>query len=180
MAHGQRQGLADVLLPLLQRLAGQSVDEVDAQVVDAGALQMVYGLLHLPGAVAAVEESQHPVVEGLHSHAHAVDAQRFKGLGVGRRYVVGVGLQRHLGIGAEAPCRGDGLEYAPQLIGRECGGRAAADVDGAQCPAVQEVLAQPHLMAKRLGVGLPLVGAAGGGVEVAVYAAALAKGHVNV
>jgi len=41
-------------------------------------------------------------------------------------------------------------------------------------------MAALHLVYQGFHIFAALVGAAGGGVEVTVYAAALAKGHVNV
>ena len=73
--HIKRQDGLDIALPVGQRFAGEAVHEVDTDIADACLAQQPYGLRHLGSGVAATQEVQALVFEGLCPHGDAVDTE---------------------------------------------------------------------------------------------------------
>ena len=67
-------------------------DYVYADIAEAGAAERLEGAARAGGVVPAVHPAEHGVVQGLHAHAHPVDAERAQLGGVSGGHVVGVDL----------------------------------------------------------------------------------------
>ena len=90
MLYVEAKGAVDVALPLTERLARESVHQVDADILDAGIAQKADGTADLTGGVATVEEAETAVVERLGAHRNAVDGELRQGLGIFRGNVIRV------------------------------------------------------------------------------------------
>lgn len=75
MLYVEGEGCVNVALPIGECFARETIHQVDADITDAGIAEMVDGFLHLTRGVAAVEEIQPLVVEGLGTHGDTVDAE---------------------------------------------------------------------------------------------------------
>ena len=96
--HVEGQCGVDVALPVVKGLAGEAVHQVDADVADARIPKDGDGTADLCGGVAATEEAEALVVEGLGAHGDAVDAEPRQCLGVRDGDVVGVHLDGDLEV----------------------------------------------------------------------------------
>ena len=133
-------------------------------------------------AVAAAEEAQGVVGEGLHpegegSHPEAPPG----GAGVGR-HVLGVGLQEDPGRGRrEREVRAAGVEHAREVLGRQQRGRSPAEVHGVEGPGVApRARGEGHLGDQVLDEALAGGDARAQHREVAVRADGRAEGDVEV
>ena len=129
MLRVQDQHLRQRIQPLIQRLTRQAVDQVHAQIADAGSAD---GLGRLPDLVEGVDTpdaAQQVVIGGLDAQGDAVHpgpAQGAQGL-----YVTGgvrVGLHGDLRVAADIVPLADGLEDGLETGRAQVGGRAAADI----------------------------------------------------
>ena len=177
--HVEGDGLSEVALPAFVRFAGQAVDEVDADVVEAVTAATLHGFDGLPGVVASVQQTEGGVVEGLDAHADAVEGQAAEHGCVLLGQVVGIGLKGNLFAVAEAVDIGQGIEDLKEILLLELRRRAASEVDGTDGLALQVVATQGELFAQGPDVALPEV-VARGGVEVAIDAPRLAERYVDV
>ena len=125
MLHVERQGCGDVGIPLVEGLVGETVDEVNADVVDAGCAQAIDSTADVGSAMAAAKETQARVVEGLRPHADTVDGQRGEQRGEGGSDIVGIALDGNL-RGMRAV---DAGEEALELVGWKSAWRAPSDID---------------------------------------------------
>ena len=113
--------------PVALGLAGQAVDEVAAQVVEARLARGDHGVLHLLPVVAAAYELEDVVVRALHAEGDAVEALAPELGELAEDGAVGVGLKRHLAVLEHAA---GALELIPELdepVGPVVARRAAAE-----------------------------------------------------
>ena len=181
MLGAQVHGGPEVVLPALQGLVRQTVNEVQRHVGDLGLPGGGHGVADLLEGVDAAQAAQLLVVGGLHPQGDAVEAPAAQG--AERLPVPGgvrVGLEGDLGVFVQVVVLFHGLEQAAQPLGAQVGGGAAAEIH------------RVHPVALRPGGSLGQVGAQGlhifvhpclgpgQGVKVAVDALAFAKGHVDI
>ena len=179
VADGQGRELLQVGLPAGEGLAGEAIDEVEADVAEACFGSGLHGLERLLGAVAAVEQVQVVVEEGLHPDAEAVEEMHpDESLKKGRREVLGVGLKGDLLQLREVETAGNGVHQLTQLVEGEERRSAATKVDGMQGMGLLGT-AQLQLAAEGIDIGL-LAARGDGRVESAVGALAVAEGYVQV
>ena len=121
-----RHRLGELRRPVRHLLALARIDEIEAHPWKdrAGDCE---GAPRLGDVVHPPECLQRPVVECLHPHRQPVDpgsavAPEAPGLDRGR-----IGLERHLGVGGEFPCRRDRLEHRGHGLGRHQARGAAAE-----------------------------------------------------
>ena len=110
MLHAETQCLIDILLPLLQRLVGQGVHQVDTDIRVAHVLRQAYNFLCLLAAVPAVEEREFRIIERLHADAQSVDTHLPPRLEFGFGHVRRIGFDGHLfgllhGQCVQQPCQ---------------------------------------------------------------------------
>ena len=167
--------------PVLKRLAGQAVHQVQGHIAKARLADALEGRHGLGVGVGAAQLLEHIVVVVLDAHAHPVEAlsphpvQQLVGDGIG------VALEGDLRVGGHIEVSADGGHDDGDGVAAEVAGGAAAEVDGI------------HPVAGGQGAGLLDVGAdgvqiavhqgvilAGHGVEVAVIALAPAEGHMDI
>ena len=188
MLYVEAKGAVDVALPLTERLARESVHQVDADVADAGFPQSADGLLHLISGVAAMEEVQALVVEGLGTHRDAVDGELGQGLGIFRGNVIRVTFDGDFNP-TPNPSRGWGelihliyiYKELAQLVGGQLAGGSAAEVYrvNSLSSLLSPLSSDHHLPTHRINVALTQTGV-GSGVEGAIDAAAFAEGYMYV
>lgn len=94
--HTERDGLVETIGPVVECLAGEAIDEVDADVGEPSLLQAVHGIDGLLGRMATPYEAQGAVVKGLYAQAYAVDGEGAQPLYVLFGEVVGVGFEGEL------------------------------------------------------------------------------------
>ena len=175
-------------LPVGERLARRAVDEVEADVVEAGRARPVDGGGHPHRVVGAVEGAQDVVDRRLHAEADPVEAGRPQLLEVPRRDAVGVGLRGDLDVVGQAELGRRARHDRAEVGGLQQRGRAAAEEDrlDLDVAVAQHVAGEADLADRRLGVrrpaGADLVAELEGGVgvEVAVAAAHAAERDVDV
>ncbi len=126
----QRRGLLEVVAQGLDASARQTEDQVDRYRSKAGCQGELGRAPCRRAVVAAAEEAQLVVVEGLNAEGQNVDAKPSPGLEARLVDVFRVGLEvePRSGIGAERPT--DRVEQARQVFGLEQRRRAAAEIDG--------------------------------------------------
>ena len=172
--------MVDVGLPVGEGLPGETVHQVNADVAEARLAQNIDGLMHLSGTVAAVQEAQTSLVEGLGTHRHAVDAELQQRCSIAGTDVVGVALYRNLtgGLSACKPCLVQGGKELRQVSRGQLAGGAAAKVDGSEglCQFLD-----PHFHLPAECVNVPLASVEGcRRVERAVDATRPAEGYMYV
>ena len=89
----------EVAVPLVGIGGGETVDEVEAEVVETSLFGPTDTLAGMFGIVAAAEIIQIVVEETLYADAEPVDAQFAQGRKVINRQGVGVGFEGDLGVG---------------------------------------------------------------------------------
>ena len=173
--------------PVVEGLPRRAVDEVEADLLEAGLARPVDDGGDAQGVVGAVEGGEHAVDRRLHAEAEPGEAGLAQRLEVREGDAVGVGLGGHLDAGGEAELRGDRGQDRREVTRPEQRRRTAAEEDGDRQVAVaQDPPSQPDLRDRGLGVRRParpgLVAQLGGGVgvEVAVAAPDRAERHVHV
>ena len=174
--HDPGQGVRPVALGL----AGQAIDQVQADVVKARLARRGKGQLRLLEAVPAADELQQVVVGGLHPHGQPGDALRAQQLQVLVGHAVGVALHSDLGVQPDIAVALEHIEDLHQVLGAVIAGGAAAEVD-----RVHLVVADPPGRLRQMGDQRPvIVGhlllASGQGIEVTVAALAGAEGDMNI
>ena len=175
------QHLRQRVQPLIQRLTRQAVDQVHAQVADAGLADGLGRLFDLVEGVDAPDAAQQRVVGGLDAQGDAVHpgaAQGTQGL-----YIAGgvrVGLHGDLRVTAEAVAFADGREDGLEAGCAQVGGRAAADIHRVYQMGGGlggDLLQMAH---QGGGVSVHFLLAVGQGVKIAVAAFLPAEGDVDV
>ena len=168
------------VLPGGHGLTGQTVDQVQAQVVDFGLPDVRHRLDHLLGGVDAVEAPKLLGVRGLHPQGDAVDpaaAQTGHGAPV---HAVWDALHGNLRLAADGKQPLNQGENLPQAFFPIVGGSAAAKVDGIRHPALHPGAKGAQVGQQRPLVAVHLLLLTGQGVEVTVVAFALAEGNVDI
>ena len=178
----QLQHVVQGRLPLVEGLAGQAVDEIQGDVVEARLAGLLHGGDGLLVVVGPAQLLEHLVVVVLHAQAHAVEALGVELLQQGRGGRVGVGLEGHLRVGGHVEAALQLVENAHQGVRPEEGGRAAAEIH-----RIHGILRGPRAELPDVGgqgvhiqVGQLLLAAAAQGIEIAVLAFAAAEGDVDV
>lgn len=179
MLYIEGNSLLEVATPAFVRLSRQAIDEVDADVLEAMPTAAADGFDGLTGIVAAVQQAEGGVVEGLYAHAEAVEGQAAEHGYVLFGQVVGVCLKGNLFTGIEAIDVGQGVEYLAEIFLLELRGCATAEIDGTDGLALQVVAAHREFIAQGVDVASFQV-AACGGVEVAIDASRLAERDVDI
>ena len=176
----QSDRLGERVRPVAAGLAGQAVDEIEADVVKPGGAGIFHGHLHLVEAVAAADHFQDIIVGRLHADAQAVEARLVQGAQVVQADAVRIDLDRHLRALEQAAGGLDGVEQLDEARRAVKARRAAAeihrvDVRRGDAPgALFDVLEQGVLIVRHA------VGRAGAGIKIAVAALARAKRDVDI
>ncbi len=169
----ERERGLEVTRQVVVRLAGNPVDQVEREVVEAGFAERRDGGAHLRGARAALEHLEQVRLEALRPERDAVDAVLAEERCELRRDGLGVCLDGHLSGGGK---RG---EEVRERGGLGEGRRAAAEEDRLQIVREQIAL-ECELHEKRLDVRSVLVLLAYRRDEVAVTATVGAERQVHV
>ena len=96
MLYVQAGGRFEVMALDIRGLTGKAVHEVYADIVYSGFIAGLDGINGLAGGVASAQETEQVIMEGLDSHADAVDTQGVEGINVIRCYVIGVAFNGQL------------------------------------------------------------------------------------
>ena len=96
------------VLPLLDALVGQTVHQVDADVIEARVECLIVGLDSIMGRVASAEGTKKAVVEALHADAQAVYAAIEIRRELAVAEVAGISLKSNLGVRFEIECGANG------------------------------------------------------------------------
>ena len=169
MLRAQGDRLGERVRPVAAGLAGQAVDEIEADVVKPGDAGIFHGHLHLVEAVAAADHFQDIIVGRLVQGAQIVQAD-----------AVRIDLDRHRRALEQAAGGLDGVEQLDEARRAVKARRAAAkihrvDVRRGDAPgALFDVLEQGVLIVRHA------VGRAGAGIKIAVAALARAKRDVDI
>jgi len=115
----QAGGCFEVMVLGIRGLAGKAVHQVYADVVYSGILAGLDGIYGLAGGVTAAQETEEVIIEGLDSHADAVDAQGTEGTNVIWRDVIGIAFYGQFLQIIKAVLCADALYYLPYLSGSE-------------------------------------------------------------
>ena len=177
----ERERGVEVCLPARHRLLGQTVDEVEAQIVKARGASVLHRADGLRVRVDAPDAPQLRVVRGLHPEREAVEAcivQLPQGGNILR--AVGVGLERDLRAGGDAVALKNRVQKAAQAVGAEIARCAAAEVNGVYGAVRRALPPRGELRGQRGDVSVHLSLGARQGVEVAVNALRLAERNVDV
>ena len=174
--------------PVVERLPRRAVDEVEADLFEAGLAGPLDDRGDPQRVVGAVEGGEHVVDGRLHAEAHPGEAGLAQRLEVPQGHAVGVGLGGDLDPRGEPELRGNGGQDRRQVARPEQRRRTAAEEDGLhrEVAVTEDPPGQPDLRDRGLGVrrsrGAGLVAELGGGVgvEVAVAAPDRAERHVHV
>ena len=177
----ERERGVEVCLPARHRLPGQTVDEVETQIVKARGAGVLHRADGLRVRVDASDAPQLRVVCGLHPEREAVEAcivQLPQGGNILR--AVGVGLERDLRAGGDAAALKNRVQKAAQAVGAEIARCAAAEVNGVYGAVRRALPPRGELHGQRGDVSVHLSLGARQGVEVAVNALRLAERNVDV
>lgn len=177
----ERERGVKVCLPARHRLLGQTVDEVETQIVKARGAGVLHRADGLRVRVDAPDAPQLRVVRGLHPEREAVEAcivQLPQGGNILR--AVGVGLERDLRAGGDAVALKNRVQKAAQAVGAEIARCAAAEVNGVYGAVRRALPPRGELRGQRGDVSVHLSLGARQGVEVAVNALRLAERNVDV
>ena len=129
----QRDGLPQAALKAFHRVAGQAGNEVHVDIIVTGFAGFGIAVQNVLRRVLAADTGQHLVREGLRVDGNAGstvfpdDGQFFR-----VRTVRTARLHRIFHDLREVKIRPDRAHQLPQLVGRQAGGRAAANVDAAK------------------------------------------------
>ena len=161
VARLERDGRRQLAPPRLRRLAGQAEDEVDGDGVEACGLRGLDRGPRLLRAVAAAEEAERVVGEGLHAEGEGAHPEAPPGgAGVGR-HVLGVGLEEDPGVGRERQVRAAGGDDAREVLRRQLrrGARRRSTrcrrAAGLPTRARREATSATRCSTKRLRAGTP-------------------------
>lgn len=179
MLYVEGDGLMEVALPTLVRLARQAVDKVDADVVETMPTAAVDGLNGLECVVPSVQQAEGGVVEGLDAHTDAVERQTAEHGHVVIGQVVRVGFEGNFFTGVEIVEGGQGIEDLAEIFFFELRGCAAAKIDGTDSFVFQVVATHGEFLAQGIDVA-PFQVAARSGVEVTIDASCLTKRDVDI
>ena len=168
----ERDRLGEVALEVGLALAGNPVDQVERDVVEAGFAQRPHGRAHVLRARAPLERLEQVRLEALRAERDAVDAVLAQQRGEAGRDGLGVGLDGRLGGGRQAG------EEAGERGGLGDGRRAAAEED--RLDVAEQGALELELGEQRVDVGAVVAGVADDGDEVAVAAAVRAEREVHV
>ena len=115
--------------PVALGLAGQTVHQIDADVVEARLARVAKGLLRLLEVVAPSDELQEIVVAGLHADGQAVDPllpQELEGRGADG---IGVAFDGDLGVETDIAVELEQVEDLDEPVRAVVARRAAAEID---------------------------------------------------
>jgi hypothetical protein len=169
----EHQSLGEVVLEIGGALAGDSVDEIERDVVESDITESVHGAADDIRARASLEHREQGPLEALHAKGNAIDALSIEQAGEARGDGLGIRLDRQL-VGLR-----ERVEQ-PRELGR--GGerrRAAAEEDRLEA-ILQYAPLERVLGEQRVHVGAVCLLAADDGHEVAVAAAVRAERQVHV
>ena len=102
MGRVERDHLVDGRRPVVDALAGRAVDHVEVERRHTGFADRRNGTRHVVAVVGPTERQQHVRRHRLDPHAHPIHPARSVGVQHLDRHVVGVALDRDLGIRSEA------------------------------------------------------------------------------
>ncbi len=164
-------GTAERGAPLLQRLPGEGVHEIYAQVVEPGTAGLVKCRDGLLARVHPAEHLQQALVEGLYPQREPVHPRS----AIPRKPLRGdrtrVRLQGNLCVGCKAEAPRRHIDDPSDLLRRHERWSATAEI---QCRSLyrfrERRMTQLHLAQQKLHVTLRILAGAGGGIEVAVEA----------
>ena len=161
MLHLQRGGGAEGVLPLLQRLMGQAVNEVEADVLNFRHPRRCHGVRDLHEGMYPPDLAEQGIVGGLDAEGDAVEASAAQ---LPQRLpipcAVGVALHGDLRVGGEAVALFHGFQKRSEPRCPQIRGRAAAEIH------------RVHRHAAAAGCHLFQVAGEGGAVSVHVLFAA--------
>ena len=170
----QRDGLPQAALKTFYRVAGQAGDQVHVDIIMTGLARFGIAVQNVLRRVFAPNARQHLVREGLRVDGDAgsavfLDDRQLFGI----RAVRTACLHRIFHDLRKVKIRPDRAHQLPQLVGRQAGGRAAADVDAAQFQACLVCLNADlfHLSAQTVHIRLHHLAVA---VQIAADKAAVA------
>ena len=169
----ERDRLGEIELEVGDALAGDAIDEVEREVVKAGAAQGADGSADVVRACAPLERLEQVRLEALRAERDAVDALLAEQCCQGRRERLRICLDGRLGGGRK---RG---EQPRERRGLREGGRAATEEDGLDLIREQTAL-QLQFPEQRVDVAAVVAVVAGDGDEVAVAAAVRTEREVDV
>ncbi len=110
MIGGQVEGSAQAVLPGSQRLIREAVNQVEADVVEAGRASHRNGAIHSLKVMFPLEKGQFCLVGALHTKAEPVDADSAQGLQVGVVDGSGVGFERDFRAGEDLKAAANAFE----------------------------------------------------------------------
>jgi len=185
MFGAQRQRLIERFLPLTHGLLRQTKHEIQVDRGETDGARVGYGLRDLFRRVDAAQRLQQRRVETLRSHAQTVDARRAQPGQLRLAQRAGIGFQCHLGSLVNGEVGATGGEDALHLGTAQQTGRAAAKKDGAAAALLSigtasELARQRDLGNQGARIGFAQRQQASVGVEIAIVAARVAKGNVQV
>ena len=179
MPGAERQRAGEFGLPVGFALAGAGVDEVETDPIEhrlrGGERGQPFG-----DVMRAAEEMQCLILQRLQAERDAVDpggGQIGKARGL---YRIGVGLQRDLDIGGEAPMILRGGDERFDQSGRHQRRRAAAEEDGRERTAAGQRRLIGHVGEQRAAPGVDIHAIANMAVKVAIGAFRHAEGPVDI
>ena len=88
----QLHGDLKVRFPHFDGLLGQSVHQVDADVVESRFLAVLHGINRLSGIVPAAQEAEFIIIETLYADTQAVDRQRGEHRDIFRCQIIRIGF----------------------------------------------------------------------------------------
>ena len=104
MLHLQSESSGEVGVPFFKGLSCQSLNQVDADVLESRVLAVAYRLKRLDAGVPAVEQAELVRVEGLYADTEAVDGQGAEFMYFGESEVVRIGFESDLRLGDDVVC----------------------------------------------------------------------------
>ena len=178
----EAQDVLERAAPAGERLVRQAEHQVEREVGKARLARADDGHARLLVGMRTAEALEHVVLIGLHADGDAVEARANQPLEPLRRDAVGVGLERDLGVRAEVEALLQLVENFFQILRAEEARRTAAEIDGVDRVVRREAARFADVVGQRLQVLVrrAAIAAAAEGVEVAVFALALAEGDVDV
>ena len=166
--------------PVALGLAGQTVDQVERDVVKAGLARVLIGLLRLLEIVPPPDELEQIVVRGLHADrkaVHALLAQKLERVEAGR---IGVAFDGDLAVDAHVSVELEGVEELGELVRAVKAGRAAAEIDAVHLIGLDRLGRFLEMIGQRLVIVRHQMLTARERIKVAVRAFACAERNMNV
>ena len=168
-----------VMLLDIGRLPRKAIHEIDADIGNAGFTAGLDCGDCLGSGVTSAKKTEQVIVEGLDSHADAIDTNSSKGRYVRGGYVIGIALYSEFLQVLKSIRRADTVNHLPYLFRTQARGSTSTEVDSRNRIVFEIILSLTEFSAKGIYITCGFI-LTHGGEEAAVYTASGTKRNMDV